>query len=266
MGGNYLIRCPAHDDQSPSLSLCDGKRGLVVHCFSGCDPLDVLAAIREIDHGSLVPRQTSPQPHAGSPEYTRRQHDKAQWLWNRRCPLAGSLAETYLRYARCYTGPLPPTLAFLPPSKPEHHPAMIAAFALVDEPEPGVLAAPRHVRAVHLTFLKRDGSSKADVQPNRKIIGSPLGMPIVLAPPNDLLGLAITEGIEDGLTAYEATGLGVMVAGAAGFMPKIADAVPGYIEAVTLYLHPDTASQNNGRRLAAVLHERGIEVFMEAAP
>ena len=71
MGGNYLVRCPAHDDQSPSLSLRDGDRGLMVHCFSGCDPLDVLAAIREIDNGSLAPRQTSPQPTKGSLDYER---------------------------------------------------------------------------------------------------------------------------------------------------------------------------------------------------
>ena len=35
-GGNYLVPCPAHDDDSPSLSLSDGDRGLMVHCFAGC--------------------------------------------------------------------------------------------------------------------------------------------------------------------------------------------------------------------------------------
>ena len=37
---------------------------------------------------------------------------------------------------------------------------MIAAFGLPDEPEPGILAPPRNVTAVHLTLLKPDGSDE----------------------------------------------------------------------------------------------------------
>src|SRR6266852_133068 len=42
----WSCRCPAHDDRSPSLSLRDGNRGVFVHCWAGCDPRDVLAALR----------------------------------------------------------------------------------------------------------------------------------------------------------------------------------------------------------------------------
>jgi hypothetical protein len=262
-GGNYLVRCPAHDDQSPSLSLCDGDRGLIVHCFSGCSPADVYAAIRRIDQRLLQPGQTAAQPTKGSLEYERSQREKAAWLWSCRRPITGSIAERYLRQVRSYSGSLPPTLAYLPPSKPEHHPAMVAAFAAVDEPEPGVLAAPRDVSAVHLTLLQHDGSGKAEVDKAKLVIGSPRGLPIVLAPPNDLLGLAITEGIEDGLTAHEALGLGAWAAGAAGFMPKLATTVPDFIEAVTIFAHPDKAGQDGARRLAAALCHRGIEVTIE---
>ena len=35
--GGYLVRCPAHEDRSPSLSICDGRDGRVLlHCFAGC--------------------------------------------------------------------------------------------------------------------------------------------------------------------------------------------------------------------------------------
>jgi hypothetical protein len=47
-------------------------------------------------------------------------------------------------------------LAFLPPRGSEQHPAMIAAFALSGEIEPGVLAGPPNVEAVHLTLLRGD--------------------------------------------------------------------------------------------------------------
>ena len=100
---------------------------------------------------------------------------------------------------RAYSGPIPPTLAYLPPSRPEHHPALVAAFALAEEVEPGVLTAPKNVAAVHLTLLRSDGTGKAEINHNKLIVARPLGRPLVLAPTNDLLGLAITEGVEDGL-------------------------------------------------------------------
>jgi hypothetical protein len=233
----------------------------MVHCFSGCAPADVYHAIRRRGY-KLEPSDTAPQPPKGSSEYERQQHDKAAWLWGRRRPIIGSLAERYLREARRYTGPLPPTLAFLPPGR-EHKPALIAAFALPDEPEPGMLGQLRDVDSVHLTLLKPDGGGKAEVDKAKLIVGSPGGRPIVIAPPNDLLGLAICEGIEDALTAHQATGLGAWAAGSAGMMPKLADAVPIYIEVVTIFAHADEAGQRGTRALAAALSARRIEVVME---
>jgi hypothetical protein len=199
-------------------------------------------------------------------EYEREQHRKAQWLWSLREPIEGTPAERYLRERRRITCPLPTTLAFLPPRKPEHHPAMIAAFALVDEPEPGVVGIPQSVGSVHLTLLRRDGSDKADVEkPNKPkiVVGSPNSSPIVVATPNDLLGLCITEGIEDALTAHQATGLGAWAAGSAGQMPKLADVIPSYIEAVTILAHDDQAGQDGARKLAEALYQRRIEVIVE---
>ena len=44
--GAGMCRCPTHDDRSPSLSVRVGDRSLFFHCFSGCDTLDVLHALR----------------------------------------------------------------------------------------------------------------------------------------------------------------------------------------------------------------------------
>ena len=42
----YLARCPAHDDRSPSLSVAEGDDGrTLIHCFAGCEPLDILNAV-----------------------------------------------------------------------------------------------------------------------------------------------------------------------------------------------------------------------------
>jgi hypothetical protein len=263
-GGNYLVRCPAHDDDSPSLSLRDGDNGLlVVHCFAGCAPSEIFVAIRRIDRGLLQPGEPARPPLKGSSDYERQQNEKASYLWSRRKRITGSVAERYLREARGIICALPPTLAFLPPLKRGHKSAMIAAFGLVDELEPGLLGKPRDVNAVHLTLLKPDGSGKAETEPDKLIIGSPCGMPIVLAPPNDLLGMAVTEGIEDALTAHAALGLGAWAAGSAGMLPKLADAVPSYIEAVTVFAHPDKAGTDGARKLAAALRKRRTEVTVE---
>ena len=165
---------------------------------------------------------------------------KAKWLLSQRRPIVGSIAETYLRTARGYGGgALPPTLGFLP-ARGKHGPAMIAAFGFPEEPEPGELAiTDRAVRAVHLTRLLPDGSDRERGEAAKLMIGVVGGSPIVLAAVNDLGGLAIVEGIEDGLTVFEATGLGVWVAGAASFMPALADRIPAYVEAVTIYAHDD---------------------------
>jgi hypothetical protein len=55
------------------------------------------------------------------------------------------------------------------------------------------------VRGIHIRKLKNP-----DTERNKIIIAGSIGSPIVLAPVNDLLGLAIGAGIEHALT----TGLG----------------------------------------------------------
>jgi hypothetical protein len=143
----------------------------------------------------------------------RERLDKALSLWHRRLPIARSPAETYLREVRGYRGPLPATLGYLAPAG-EFPPAMIAAFGMARETLPGEIAITEaDIRGVHLTRLKPDGSGKAGTDRDKIMIGKSRGAPIVLAPVNDGLGLAIAEGIEDALSIHDATGLGAWAAG-----------------------------------------------------
>jgi hypothetical protein len=43
--GRWYARCPAHADKSPSLSVRETADKVLLHCFSGCDPSDILAAV-----------------------------------------------------------------------------------------------------------------------------------------------------------------------------------------------------------------------------
>jgi hypothetical protein len=236
---------------------------------------DVIALVQFLDDcifAEAIERLTNHRPQSEpkptpvsetAEDYEAAQHRKAAWLWANRKPIKGSIAEGYLRMRmRGQHGVMPPTLAFLPARKPGQHPAMIAAFGFCDEPEPGIITAPSIVDAVHLTLLVPDGSGKAEVEKPKLVVGRPLGRPIVLAAANDLLGLAITEGIEDGLTA-RLIGIGVWVAGNAPFMPSLADAVPDYIDAITIYAHPDKG-ECFALELAQALDARGFrDVFIE---
>ncbi|WP_276981779.1 DUF3987 domain-containing protein [Ferrimicrobium acidiphilum] len=43
--GQYLAQCPAHDDHNPSLSAAQGDKGVLLHCFAGCQTDAILDAL-----------------------------------------------------------------------------------------------------------------------------------------------------------------------------------------------------------------------------
>lgn len=53
----YKACCPAHDDRSPSLAIKDDGGRLLLHCFSGCQTIDVLGAIG-LDFADIMPDKT----------------------------------------------------------------------------------------------------------------------------------------------------------------------------------------------------------------
>jgi hypothetical protein len=44
--GKWTAKCPSHDDRRPSLSIAEGKRGVLIRCMSnGCDTRDILRVL-----------------------------------------------------------------------------------------------------------------------------------------------------------------------------------------------------------------------------
>jgi len=182
----------------------------------------------------------------------------AQWLWSNSRPIVGTPAERYLRGARGITGALPGTLRFLP-ARNGYPPALIGAFGIPAEPEPGTLAiAPAAVVGVHLTRLKFDGSGKheREDEPAKIMLARSRGWPLVLAPINDGGGLGIVEGIEEGLSVL-VTGLGVWVAGSASRLPALAERVPDSVN-VTIFADPDPDGMRHAAELRRRLSARGL--------
>jgi hypothetical protein len=173
-------------DLRPSLSVSDGKRALVFHCFAGCKPRDIIAALNALapDHGPKPCLETRTLYRPATKSKTT--SALAQKLWKAAFPVAGTPVETYLRSRRLPPTP-PPTIRFLPSyryDETRRFPCLIAA----------VQAPSRAIVAVQLTFLDASGLRKADVPHPRRAIG-PLGNGLLrLAPAAEHIGLA--EGFE----------------------------------------------------------------------
>jgi hypothetical protein len=184
----------------------------------------------------------------------------ARLLWLRSREGRGSLVEDYFFARGICLGLWPATIRFLPANPPNHlWPTQIAAYGIPSEPEPGVLLfSPADVTGVQLTYLRPDGGGKAPIDTCKRSIGRDHTAPIVLAPPNDGLGLVIAEGIEDALSLHVETGLGAWAAGGAGRMPALAEWVPDYTDNVTIVADDNEAGRKGAQGLREGLDRRGI--------
>lgn len=64
--GKWKARCPAHDDNNPSLSIAEGDNGAVlVHCHAGCEITDVVGAMG-LQLPDLYPEDTRKSKSRGS--------------------------------------------------------------------------------------------------------------------------------------------------------------------------------------------------------
>ncbi|MHA7849404.1 DUF7146 domain-containing protein [Roseovarius sp.] len=174
-----------------ALTLADGDGGrLLAHCKkSDCDFRDILGAagLAPGDYAAPDPLESHARQaqHRAEAEKRARQ---AHRLWQDACPVAGTQAETYLR-GRGILCPLPETLRFLPECwhpTAKRFPAMLARVDGGDG------------FAVHRTYLATDGRGKADVNPDKMMLGRVSGGAVTLAEAQG--PLVVAEGIETALS------------------------------------------------------------------
>jgi putative DNA primase/helicase len=223
-----------------------GRDGAYAHRLRG----DCLCGLQHGD-APIRPPLKPRAPRAEPSELARR-------LWRQSRPAAGTIVEAYLR-SRGLDGPIPPTIRFSPrlwhAETGQHWPAMLAAVTHW----PGT-----RVVAVHRTYLTPDGH-KADVRPAKKSLGPCGGGAVRLA----RFGgerLAITEGIETGLTVQLATGIPTWVAlSAAGMRSLVLPALPLAGE-VIIAADADDAGRAAARFAAARWRAEGRRVWIAAPP
>ena len=59
-GNGWRARCPAHDGQGRTLTVAESDDRVLVHCFAGCKPVDVLTAVG-MTFADLMPPRHWPQ-------------------------------------------------------------------------------------------------------------------------------------------------------------------------------------------------------------
>jgi hypothetical protein len=287
LGGDWcgaygLVPGAGHSKRDRSLSVRqnpDDAEDVILHSFAGEDWKGIKDEWRA--HGIMPAKDfrcvSAPIPNPARKAAAKAEGEKSEaarletalYLWDCSQPAGHTVVETYLRSRGIEVGSLPATVRYLPPSPPKHpFPAMIAAFGIPDEPEPGVLAMPRlAIRGVHITLLAADGKGKAAVEKQKRMLARSLGSPIVLAPANDGCGLLLGEGIETVLSGHLASGLGAWAAGASTRFLALADAVPDYVDTVMIAQEDDAdgAGERGTSELADRLIARGFEVLIAEA-
>jgi putative DNA primase/helicase len=194
-GRGWRCRCPLHGGHS--LVLRDGHDGLLLlTCWAGCDRLDVLAELRRrglvggrADHAPrIVPapcrsndllrsgRFCSAAADDGRPSRASLGCGQRGWKRNE----AGHWLRVMPRPAGYRSTRLPaPRSVF----------RQIFSARSVQHIERGPLA-------VHCTYLRSDGSGKADVEKQKAIFGPVAGSAVHFGTPQTGQWLAVAEGIE----------------------------------------------------------------------
>jgi hypothetical protein len=229
-----MCRCPAHDDNRPSLSVRPGRTRLLLHCFAGCE---ASAILRALNAAHLL------DPSAGrtdepAPEQGDRLGNAALRLWGEARSIAGTLAGAYLDSRGLETGSA--QLRFHP--RTPHGPSPGTCY------RPALIAAVRNesgLIAIHRTFIAPEGAGLAALADPRCGLGRFGHGAVRLGGNGPRLGLA--EGIE---TALSATALfGVPCWATLGTERFRRVAIPAGVDELVLFLDHD-AGGRRAERLA----------------
>ena len=199
LGGRWYGRygaapCPVcqperHKGQN-ALTISDGFSSLLANCKKAGCSFQQIAAASGLIQGTFKARSASDiarrkaQEHANAAKRTW----QAKVVWSETLPIDGSIADHYLRQ-RGITCELPDTLRFHP-----------HCWHLTGKRLPAIVAVINGVAgfAVHRTYLKPDGSGKAQVEPAKAMLGSAHGGAVRLTEAHG--PLVVAEGIETALS------------------------------------------------------------------
>lgn len=253
-GREWKACCPFHADRSPSFTIFDG--GQRFYCF-GCGASGDVLDFLQRSHGVSMREAAAmlgagevpaiPVPALPPKEDSGETRARAVSLWRSAGPVAGTPAEAYLRGRGIHIS-LPETLRFarLRYGRSDRLPCLVALLANADD----------KISGIQRTFVKEDGSGKADVPAAKLSLGRITGAAIRLAPASS--ELVVTGGLEDGLTLQQELGRAVWCATGEGNLANLS--FPQAVQSVTIGADNDCSGEAHARRAAKVFSNQGRSV------
>ena len=245
-GRAWRCRCPLHGGRS--LVLRDGDDGRVLAtCWGGCDRRDVLAELRR---RGLLDGRTNYAPRTVSAPHLDNDSARitcAMKIWRGAREGRGTIVIRYLESRGIAFDCWPASLRFHPRCP---RPKDEAGNFLT--PLPAMVGLVEHVQrgpvAVHCTYLRSDGSDKADLPKDkqRACFGPVAGGAVRFGVPRLGLWLVVSEGIESTLSAALPSGLPAWAALSAGGIEKLL--LPP--EATHVVIAADNDRNGRGQRAA----------------
>ena len=171
--------------------------------------------------------------------------------------------EDYLR-SRGYKDEIPPNILFHPrlyhSSSKSHYPAMVSVIHKWPDLE---------ILGLHRTYLKTGDVgivSKADISPNKMMLGSAGGGAVMISAIESDKPLIIAEGIETALSVYASTGIPSWAALSTSGMIKIVVPPVEELGQIIIAADSDAAGMNAAKLLATRLLGSGYKVKIAKPP
>jgi putative DNA primase/helicase len=215
LGGNPstgMCRCPAHDDNSPSLKITDGDKAVLLKCFAGCSHDAVIGALRA---RGIWPRRTGPKIGTTRANSSDPDGDEHTRFMKAMAILRAAMKSNAGRPSEYLMGRgikiIPPCAKLLPARESERligrrYPAMV--LSVVNE---------KGLTGAHVTSLAADGKKKLNCEAPKKAYGLIKGGYVPLGLIDAGKPLIIAEGVENALSAMQIAGLpGIATVGVSG--------------------------------------------------
>ena len=174
-------------------------------------------------------------------------------LWNETLDAKGSIVESYLNYRGLLLQSPPRCIRYHPSlyHKPsgKSFPAMLSVVTKYGS---------NKIEALHRTYLKVDGSDKADISPNKMMLGQVKGAAVMLTPTNSTL--VIAEGIETALSVYAATGFSTWASLSACGMVSVQVPAVDITQEIIIAADADATGIASANKLAVRLLDEGYKV------
>ena len=233
----HRARCPAHGGKDRNQSVRADENGIAgFKCWSrGCGTKEIVAALGV----APAPAKFAPARVRTKAAETQTNSERALTIWREARDTRSTIVQDYL-FGRGFRGEMPAPfcvgadpaelaragIGLAVPASIRFHPRLWHAPRVYLPAMVAAIKVPEgRFVGVHRTWLKPDGTGKAEVKPNKKALGRERGCAVHLtagAPE-----VVLCEGIETGLSILQATGLHVWAALGTSNLGQVE--LPGYV-------------------------------------